>query len=289
MDPEVAFRTCVEAIARRDVRQLFDVVGGIQFPLDKVRLLADQALRADTANTAIGALGGSLHVLFLGIQTAQRLQIVESPGDESEAMMLEMAIRLDDPMVLNILEDWVPGWRFCEHPGEKPTVETTAEFLEESGAPKCAARTLERKEDLCAESRGEYLLENSKAMILGVARRLLERKLAKDEFTITMLKTLVVCEGVVQVTPVPFLTHDSTHLVVSIGLLLRGKSEFVITCKETDLEMATVYLKSVIDLVLIGGPPPGKRVDTDLLGELARLTAHLRAPTMPLFLQLSLA
>ena len=285
MDPEVAFRTCVEAIARRDVRQLFDVVGGIQFPLDKVRLLADQALRADTANTAIGALGGSLHVLFLGIQTAQRLQIVESPGDESEAMMLEMAIRKDDPMVLNILEDWVPGWRFCEHPGEKPTVETTAEFLDESGAPKCAARTLERQEDLCAESRGEYLHENNKASIVGVARRILERGRTEDEFTKTVLETLVHTCGSPQVVCVPFGEVGFDNVILTVGLMLLGRPELALPCTTESTAIATIRVHQLVMSVLSGEAPIGERTESDLLGELARLTSHLRAPTTPLFLR----
>ena len=91
--------------------------------------------------------GGLLSAVYVGVMTAQMKSGTDTGGDNATTLMVSLATKEDDPLLLDALIKWDPHFRMGPE-GSTATVDTTVQFFLDIGAPKCAARLLERKHDL---------------------------------------------------------------------------------------------------------------------------------------------
>ena len=288
---DTALRACVGAIARNDARALFEALSTAQLPVAMAQKVVDQAWRVDVAREMIGVRmsdGGLLSAVFAGTSRAQERAGTIEQGDNAITIATDLAIRHDDARVIDVLVDWEPSFRMGPQ-GEKATVETTAHFFIESGAPKCAARLLERKDDLVLAKRNDFMRAHAKARIVRNARRVLELRTATDEITTGFLEGVIEDEGRVEAFDV-FSEHGA--LVVSLGLCLVGKPEFMAHCAPAVVAATRERVRRAADRALCGDEVvegtggTADACDGNPLAPLLRATAHLRAPGVPDFMRL---
>jgi hypothetical protein len=166
--------------------------------------------------------------------------------------------------------------------GEVGSVDTTAQFMLENGASKCAARWLERKDELILARKHKYIRQDAKERILRNAKRILEKGTSPDKLVFESLSALVESKGDVQVLDAG---EGDQVLVFTIGLALVGKSEFIVYCSEesvaaTKERVGQAAAKSLAGqaVAIVRECIPG---DDNPLTALFEVAKHLRPPDVP--------
>jgi hypothetical protein len=286
---DTALRACVGAIARNDARALFEALSTAQLPVAMAQKVADQAWRVDTSTNRVGirmADGGLLSAVFAGTSRAQERAGTIEQGDNATTLVTNLAIRHDDPRVVDVLIDCDPSFRMGPQ-GEKATVDSTATFFIGSGATKCAARLLERKDDLVLSKRNDFMRTHAKERIVRNAQRVMElRTVTDDDVAVAFLEGVISRGGCPQAFDV---SSDHNTMIGSLGLCLLGKPEIVAFCSSTSAAATCERVRRAADRVLCGNDVVGGTADVrggTPLAPLLRATSHLRAPGVPDFVHL---
>jgi hypothetical protein len=148
--PSDALQACVKAIVEEDATALLKAVESTQLPVEVAMNVATQAWRKDVGRNKIGdkhCEGGLLSAVYIGVMLAQEAACVDTRGDNATTLLASLAVKEDDPRLVDVLLDWDPDFRMGPSDA-KATVDTTAQFFLDLKAPTCAARLLERKTDL---------------------------------------------------------------------------------------------------------------------------------------------
>ena len=272
-------RVAIAAIAKGDARAVFEAVASTQMPPKMACALGQQAWRSDVATGKIGKFlwqNGLLSAVYMGIAKAQEAAGTLSYGDNATTWIANLAVTLDDPRVVDVIVDWDPSFRMAPSSG-KASVDTTAGFFIDCGAPKCAARIMERKNDLVMAPRNDFRRRHHEQhCALHNANRILERSVCDgDGLTIAALKDVIEDGGRVQVT-----TLDD--MVMTIGLSLMGKSEIVaLVVPGQDTSEIILHVRRLADKSEIGDglgcvARAGGRIGSNPIRGLLKATKHLR-------------
>ena len=173
-------KRAVLAISQGDAVGAHTAVAEQQIALPQAIALLKQAFRADKLRDKVGeymSKGGLLSAVYMGIVKAQEdadIPKEAEPGDNATTAMAVACAELDLPEFLNILVEWDPHFRMGPA-GTKATVETTADFFLQFGAPKCAAHILERRSVLANAMRDTFVEDNHVARLLRNAAAILAK------------------------------------------------------------------------------------------------------------------
>ena len=244
-------RTCLKAVVADDAAALGEAVR-FGLNLEDALLVAQQAWRRDVGmgrrGTRMGA-GGLLSAVYYGTLRAQDDAGLDARvADNATTLMCALAIEGDCADVLDVFIDWDPCFRMGVKGGGKATVDTTIEFFVDMGAPRCAEKVLERKEDLELAIRRKFKKEHSNARIVMAAKRRLLR--GKESGVVT-----AACEDVVSYGGL--FVMESESLAFSVGLFLIGQGELV-------SKGSTGAVRVAADLVLAGEERSGEVSDMSL-------------------------
>ena len=271
-------RVAIAAIAKGDARAVFEAVASTQMPPKMACALGQQAWRSDVATGKIGKFlseNGLLSAVYMGIAKAQEVAGTLSQGDNATTWIANLAVTLDDPRVVDVIVDWDPTFKMGPL-SEKASVDTTAGFFIECGAPKCAARIMERKNDLVMAPKNGFLRHHAEDRALHNAKRILERGVCDgDGLTIAALNDVINDDGRVQVL-------DLADVVMTIGLSLVGKSEIVAHVGPgQDASEVILHVRRLADRSARGDglgcvARAGDPVGSNLINGLLKATNHLR-------------
>lgn len=280
-----AARACIAAIAKGDARALCEAVASTQMPAKMACALGQQAWRADVANGQIGKYmcdGGLLGGVYTGIIKAQKKADTFAHGDNATTWIANLAITLDDPRVVDVIVDWNPNFRMGPQVGSA-TVDTTARFFIDAGAPRCAARLMDRKDELVLAPRNRFLREHAEGRALRNAKRLLERGVCDgDEFAVAAIEDAIEDGGRPQVV-------RFGDMVVTIGLSFVGKSEIVARVGAgQDVARVQARVRNLAEKAGRGDALGCDVCMADAVAEnpicgLLKATKHLRPPGVPPF------
>eukprot|EP00966_Prymnesium_polylepis_P030487 709160-Prymnesium_polylepis.1 len=225
-----ALRACVKAIFEEDAAALLKAVESTQLPLEMAMNVAAQAWRKDVGRNKIGdklVEGGLLSAVYVGLKHAQQATCIDpTSADNATTLLASLAVKEDDPRLVDVLIDWDPHFRMGPA-GSKATVDTTAQFFLDFDAPTCAARLLEKKTDLVLAARNRFLDDHGEERVMRNAKALLDKRASLHELTVYALEDLVDNQGKISVLDFPNEDHCS---VFSIGLSLLGRPEIVTVC-----------------------------------------------------------
>lgn len=285
--PPDAFRLCVKAIVDGDAASLAKAVGSTQLPIEMAMSIAAQAWRKDISRDKVGDRmgdGGLLSAVYVGAMRAQEAAAVDTRADNATTLVASLASREDDPRLLDVLMEWDPHFRMGP-PDSKATIDTTAQFFLEMGAPKCAARLMYRKNELVMAPRNSFLDEHAKQRVVRKAKLLLTKGASLHPLTVAALEQLLENEGAIPVFNIA--TGDRVS-VFSIGLSLLGRPEILTVCSADKVKTMEKQIQKLTHDSTRGDAinlPDAKHFvqmgDDHFLAMLTDVTKHLRSPGTP--------
>jgi hypothetical protein len=278
-----ATRNAVRAIADSDAATLCEAVASAPLAPESIVAIALQAWRTDVANGTVGVrmrFGGLTAAVFMGATKRQIDDGTCNQGDNSVTLMCDLAVRVDDPRVIDTLFDWEPGFRMGRADTGKCDVDTTTEYFLESGATRCAARMLELKAELEQSTRGFYTRDALLARALREATRMLHGGQISDELCRKALDSVAEAKGEPTVV-----NHVGSGRVFTIGLALIGKSELMVDYETGTGRVDESRMISTLKRVLMGhSAPPGRAITfkrDNCLFKWVEATSYLRDDETP--------
>eukprot|EP00966_Prymnesium_polylepis_P128467 2971225-Prymnesium_polylepis.6 len=287
-DPKKALKLCVKAISENDTNSLYSAMESTQLPFRAAVNVSQQAWRRDVGADCIGAAigdGGMLHAVYLGVAAAQqRAGLGDHGADNATTLLASLAIDLDDPRLVDVIVSWDKNFRVGEK-DEDASVDSTVEFFCNTGAPKCAARFMELKNELVLAPRNQFLEDATRARIVRNAKTL-SQKGGLHPLVKACMEQLCENEG-----HVPVIDHqgdDGKFCVFSVGLSLTGRSEVIAICSAKKLRKTHAKLNKLVTEAMRGDIKELPSLDryirlggSHVLVLLGNATTHLRPAEVP--------
>lgn len=244
--PPDAFRLCVKAVMDDDAASLAKAVGSTQLPIEMAMSVAAQAWRKDIISGKVGDRmgdGGLLSAVYVGVMRAQEAGGVDTKADNATTLVASLASREDDPRLLRVLMEWDPHFRMGPA-DSKATIDTTAQFFLEMGAPKCAAHLMDHKDELMMAPRNSFLDEHAKQRVVRNAKSLLAKGAPLHPVTVAALEQLLKDDGKI---PVINIANGDRATVCSIGLALLGRAEILAVCSAANARNVEKQVQKLIN------------------------------------------
>ncbi len=300
---EEALRDCIKAILEGDADALADVVGTAHFSMGMAIKVAIQAWRKDVLGNKVGYKkyeGGLLSAVYLGTMHAQMASGIDiSHGDNATTLMAGVAVELDEPRIVDVMVEWDSHFRMG-NPGDM-TVNSTVEFFQDLQAYKCAARVMERREELEMASTNDKLRKRGEKKVLRIAKMLYAKSIAcLNPLIAAALKDLVKGKGKIKFVRISN-GGGGRDDVFTIGLGLLGLPEIMAVCSsEEEVTAMKKRVEKMSDQLLVSGDASAisgqlldmkklvKRVGSShILVSFADVTKTFRSPETPAALVLS--
>lgn len=286
-DPKEALKLCIKAISENDTDSLYSAMQSTQLPVRDALNVAHQAWRLDVKNGSVGASmsnGGMLNAVYLGTISAQeRAGLGGHSADNATTLVVSLAINTDDERLVNVIVSWDANFRVGERESNA-SVDSTVEFFLGAGAPKCAAKLMELKNELVLAPRNKFLEDEARARIVRNSKALLSKH-DIHPLVKAAAEQLVQNDGDVSVVDSG---GGGEISVFSVGLCMAGKSEVMTICTPKKLKKAHAKLNKLVTEAMRGDmkklPSLDKFIklgDGHLLTFLAAATTHLRPAEVP--------
>ena len=286
--PSDAFRASIKSIVDEDANALAEAVASTQLSQEMALTVAAQAWRNDVGNGKVGDFaheGGLLSAVYIGTVHAQKATGVDMGyADNATTLVASLACKEDDPRILDVLIEWDPSFRMGP-PDSKATVDSTARFFLDYDAPKCAARMLERKEELIMAPRNGFLDSHAEERVVLIAKGLLEKG-ASNRVVAAALNQLVEDQGKISVFDIE--CGGGQMSVFSIGLSLLGRPEILAICAAGQVKKVSKKIRKLArqsqrgDMVNLPDMKNFvKMSENHLLVNLIDAVTHLRDPKTP--------
>lgn len=272
---------CIAAIVDSDAEALYAAVEASPLEFGTAKRILRQAWRRDKSNDKAGdrmgdgGLVSAVYAATLGYQKQFMSPAEICKHDNATTLIAVVAAEDDDTGLLDVIIDWDPNFRMTL-PGDVGSIDSTARFFLDLGASRCAARMLERKDEMAMALRDSFVANGARERVKRTARALLDSDREMHEILVGLLQDIEEAQE-----PITF-EHKPGN-VFTLGLSLMGKPEILGVSRVAQARMLRKKVHRLCTRVLAGddAPPSGQQVvQMSALHPVQLLldaTSHLRA------------